>query len=426
MKKHLLIALVLFFVSEITAQVYTADSAKTRHRFAQLNLGLNFSSSPGFNYTRSFSLEEGEEKVAPNINELRFIIGGTHFWGHADFEISIPVIRREAGDNEYTALYSHGVSTSAKLYPLSIQKKAILPYLGLSFNTSNYQQLGPDSSSMGAVDYRFVPRYHGGLTAQFGDYLFGLDFALLGQNEFEYYTDEFEINKVQINPWTFGFSLKKTFDTTLAAEKSWKSGRAQALADSLGRRGELNSLNFALGFSSVLQKGSSRFNQENHPALGKHELARTVEFGLGYYFHRPDIQLNIPFRQYQSEIHAYTSTQRIQRRAVGVEALWFFADYHGFVPFIGPILSYENHQVSHRSLEVAPFEFEQNQWNYGLVLGWDIRPNQLQSLILRTNIRYLPQVKIADSESGFESIQDIIEINFIQLVLYPGRFGKFR
>lgn len=426
MKKYLIIALILFLANESQSQVYVPDSAKTRHRFAQMNLGLNFSSTPGLTYFRSFGLNEAEEMKVTNINELRLILGGTHFWGHADFEISIPVIRREAGDNEYTALYSHGVSTSAKVYPWSIKKKAFRPYLGMSFNTSNYQQLGPDSSSMGAVDYRFVPRYHGGLTAQFGDYLFGLDVSLLGQNTFDYYTEEFEINQVTVAAWTIGFSLKKTFDTTLPAEKSWKSGWAQAMSDSLGSTGELNNLSLALGFSSVLQKGTNRFNQDEHPSLGQHELARTFEFGLGYYFHRPDVQINVPYRQYSSEIHAYTSTQRIERRAVGVEALWFFADYHGFVPFIGPLVSYENHQVRHQSLSTPSFEFTQNQWNYGVVVGWDIRPNRLQSLILRTNVRYLPKVKIHSREYGFESIQDIIEINFIQLVLYPGRIGKFR
>jgi len=426
MKKLALLIFYTCLVHQVISQVYLADSAKTRQRFAQLNLGLGFTNTSAFDYTRTFGVESPVLEQSSAFNELRFIIGGTHFWGHADFEISIPVIKPGASKNTYSALYSHGVTTSAKLYPWSIKKKAIRPYVGISINSTSYQQLGPDSNSIGNIEYRFLPRYHAGLSSQFGDYIVGIDAAYLSNTDFNYYTDPININQVKLNPWTIGVSIKKSFDTTLPSERSWKSGYAQNLADSLGRRGELNGLSLAAGFSAVYQLGTSSFNQENYRALGDHRLERFIDLGLGYYWHRPDIQVNIPFRQYTSELSAFNASQNIQRMALGIEALWFFADYHGFVPFIGPSVSYETMDVEHRSLGNNDVMFRHEQISYGLVFGWDIRPNRLQSIVLRTNLRYIPNLQFSDPASGLSWDMDVLEINFIQLVIYPNRIGKFR
>ncbi|MDP4953191.1 MAG: hypothetical protein NWQ53_06070, partial [Flavobacteriales bacterium] len=198
MKKLALLILQIILVLQASSQVYLADSAKTRQRFAQLNLGLGFTSTAAFEYTRTFGVETPVLEQSTAFNELRFIIGGTHFWGHADFEISIPVIKPSANDNTYSALYSNGVTTSAKIYPWSIKKKAIRPYVGISINSTSYQQLGPDSNSIGNIEYRFLPRYHAGLSTQFGDYIVGIDAAYLSNTDFNYYTDPLNFKQIQL------------------------------------------------------------------------------------------------------------------------------------------------------------------------------------------------------------------------------------
>ena len=56
---------------------------------------------------------------------------------------------------------------------------------------------------------------------------------------------------------------------------------------------------------------------------------------------------------------------------------------------------------------------------YGLVFGWDIRLSEVDFLILRTNLRYTPDLGHKIDGKSYTSRQ--IEFNFIQLVLYPQR-----
>jgi hypothetical protein len=76
-------------------------------------------------------------------------------------------------------------------------------------------------------------------------------------------------------------------------------------------------------------------------------------------------------------------------------------------------LEVDGQQVLHDISDAKP--------GYGLVFGWDIRPNRLQSWILRTNLRWFPNLNLNVGEAGSVSF-DNIEFNFIQLVIYPGRF----
>lgn len=117
------------------AQVYV-DGGKTRHRFAQLNFGLDYrfftnSSTRAFQVSNSNNLEQFKMN---NLHETRLIIGGTHFWGHADFFIAIPVAYFGASK------FKTHVETGAKIFPWRIEKKKIRPYFGVSWLPSSYQQ----------------------------------------------------------------------------------------------------------------------------------------------------------------------------------------------------------------------------------------------------------------------------------------------
>jgi hypothetical protein len=61
----------------------------------------------------------------------------------------------------------------------------------------------------------------------------------------------------------------------------------------------------------------------------------------------------------------------------GLEFTKNIIDYHGFVPFIGPIVSYEALRFQ-EAFETGPLleEFD-NQARVGCRVGWDIRPNRI-------------------------------------------------
>ncbi|MEO1074606.1 MAG: hypothetical protein AAFX41_01430 [Bacteroidota bacterium] len=63
---------------------------------------------------------------------------------------------------------------------------------------------------------------------------------------------------------------------------------------------------------------------------------------------------------------------------------------------------------------------EGQQVGFGLTFGWDIRPNRLQSWILRTNLRWYPTLSLPVADDGDIAFGNV-EFNFIQLILYPNR-----
>jgi hypothetical protein len=84
---------ILFGITNLCySQVYTEK--QTRHRFAQLNLGFDFQSS--FGGSTKYLDAQGNMQSLNLSNSLspRFLIGGTHFWGHADFYIAIPFFQQ--------------------------------------------------------------------------------------------------------------------------------------------------------------------------------------------------------------------------------------------------------------------------------------------------------------------------------------------
>jgi hypothetical protein len=103
-----------------------------------------------------------------------------------------------------------------------------------------------------------------------------------------------------------------------------------------------------------------------------------------------------------------------------LEATKFLFDYHGFVPFVGPAISYEKLSF------IEDFEGNRTQdkqiekFGYGLTFGWDIRPNRIQTWILRTNLRWFPNLSL-EVEPGSNISFDNLEFNFIQLIIYPSR-----
>jgi hypothetical protein len=98
----------------------------------------------------------------------------------------------------------------------------------------------------------------------------------------------------------------------------------------------------------------------------------------------------------------------------------FLFDYKGFVPFLGISPSYERLQVRVSEQEGGVLVDESAELlRMGIVFGWDIRPNNIQSMILRTNLRYYPGLHVDSGNYRFHFNQ--LEFNFIQVVFYLNR-----
>lgn len=92
-------------VVDSQAQVYVEK--QTRHRFAQLTLGADIQSSFGGQTTLFDRTGQSNSIDLPSITRPRLIIGGTHFWGHADFYVAFPVASPKGNSNDYEFDWVH-------------------------------------------------------------------------------------------------------------------------------------------------------------------------------------------------------------------------------------------------------------------------------------------------------------------------------
>lgn len=406
------LVLILFMVIQknSTAQVYV-EGGNTRHRFAQLNLGADYRIYTGQpNYTHQFSSSGSLEKVPlGNQHEMRFIIGGTHFWGHADFFVAIPV-----WDISKTG-FSGNIETGARYYPWRIERNKFRPYIGTSLMPVNFKQ------GEGTTLVRTKFPLNTGITFTYKNHLLDFGFSWNYQNTNDYYFSTLTKSDFKSPPFTFSIGYKFILETTLSAEKDWQNGNTEKRTTQLASEKKLNGFTLAAGPSSAFFTKKSEHNKVNKPFIDDHKgVAVFADFGLGYYWHQPDLQLNVIWRNYTSEISAYNYSQTASRKSLGVEVFKFISDYHGFAAFIGPVISYEWLNVTDKYEETIEYTGKFQGVKPGITFGWDIRPNRLQQILLRTNLRYFPLMNVTMS-SGQKFSFDQLEFNFIQVVIYPGR-----
>jgi hypothetical protein len=384
------IALAMVIVAgAMEAQPYV-DGGETRHRFAQLTLGGDARTFPA-----------GGSTAAGALQETRFIIGGTHFWGHADFFIALPILR--SGDSDFRTR----VETGARWYPWRLESGKVRPYVGASLMGVQYEQ--GDGPRIG----RMTMPVTAGLTYQRNDHIVTLG---VGRTDYEakYPLDAVTRTDVRMHPTWISLGYTRSLETTLSAEEGWASGQTAARTERALARGLIGGFNLAVGPSSAFfLRESSHLRAVG--SAGQHLSAELFpEIGAGWYFAKPDVQVNLAFRRNSSEVAGYGYEHTARRTSVAAEAYAFLFDYQGFVPFIGP-------HVSHEWLRVeGDANGTTSRFAPGLTFGWDIRPDRLQLFTLRTALRWTPGLSVR-VEDGRRVPFDQLEFNFIQFVLYPGK-----
>jgi outer membrane protein W len=407
--------LVFVFFTNAFAQVYNPSWGKKRHRFAQLELGINQTITPNAGTTQVIN---ADGTVKPynfgTTQSTAFYIGGTHFWGHADFAVSIPLYRNGKG-------MSYGAELMAKYYPLAIESNKLRPYIGVSMAPFGYAQ--NDGGSISKVYYPILA----GLNFSNRQHQFELGLTYNYNKKFDYYISRTTLGKVELPTLMFNATYKYTLETTAGRERNWLNGKTKATTEALAKDHKLNAFSIAVGPSSAFVMSESPYVKDNTPFLGKYSVKGFLDLGLGYYFYKPDIHLNLAYRTNQATIKGYGVTNTTKRQALTLEAYKFLGDYHGFLPFIGPNISYENLSVKEQDGTKAPVLGSFKGVKAGITFGWDIRPDDLQGWILRTNLRWHPNLGVAMPD-GKKMKLDQLEFNFIQLVLYPERLwgGKLR
>lgn len=404
-----LVLILIFSCFQSSGQTYI-DGGKTRHRFAQLNAGFEFRNFPAGNSQSSLLNNSGvlETYQLKNRSQGRLIIGGIHFWGHADFFISLPIV--PIGKSEFNA----GVETGARYFPWRIEHNKVRPYMGVSLLRTEFKQ----GDGVKLIRFRYPAL--AGLVFNFRNNLLEAGGGYIFKNSFTYFNTTSSTVHVKVPDFWISIGFKLMIETTLSAENDWKSGRTKQLTDTLASKGKLNGLTFAIGPSSAFYIRPGSHNKDAHPYIDEHRSSVFPEYGIGYYFYKPDLQFNLSYRSNKSEIHAFGFSQEAKRRALTFEAFKFIFDYHGFAFFTGACASFENLYVIEKDDKNYSETLSYSGIKPAIVFGWDIRPNCLQTFYLRTNLRYFPNLNVKMSDSKNVSF-DQLEFNFIQLVIFPGR-----
>lgn len=402
----------------VNAQVYTEK--QTRHRFAQLNFGIDLQMNSG-GYTRF--LNQNGELQKLNLGSYyrpRFVIGGTHFWGHADFYVAFSFLESKQSKMSQYLLYSSGVETVFKYYPWRIEFGKVRPFVGVGMTVYGFEQenslMNQKGSLLNLVRYPFFS----GITFNWKNQLLELGVSYNYQNQSSYFISPTVSTNINLPQLHFNISYRRQLETTLSSEKNWENGRSKKVTEYLAQRGELNNWFFGIGASSSFWLKESTYNLNHREFILKYPVTVLADFSLGYYWNNLDANLNLAYRGYESSQTAFDTEQLAKRKSIGLEFNKYMGDYHGFVPFVGVIGTYEFLNFKEVSTGQDQFNLKKNNLAYGLSFGWDIRPNRLQGFILRTNLRYFPQLNLEVPQKGKINFSNL-EFNFIQLVIYPGR-----
>jgi hypothetical protein len=419
MKIFFYILFSVIFVQTASAQLYVEK--QTRHRFAQMTIGLDYQRSFG---GKTFFLNNSNELTPLTLNSLtvpRLIIGGTHFWGHADIYIAIPLGGPTQQEQSQTIRFQSGVETVFKFYPYRIQHNRLRPFIGFSLAPNYYEQQN-DLLEFGNgpnLNHTSFP-LQTGITYNRGNHLLeGTVTWNYDQKESYYLNRNIEVD---IEP-PLGYvtlSYKYLFDTTISAEEDWESGETARVTELLARKKELNRLFVGAGLSSAFWLSENSYNQSIRPYIEAYSTSIMPELSAGYYLHNPDINFSLTYRRYNTSTTAYGAIQQLKRQAFGAEITKYLFDYQGFAPFIGPYFGREELRFEEFFEQSPTFRTEEKKWSYGLTFGWDIRPNRIQSFLLRTNLRWFPSLTV-DAPQGHDIAFNAIEFNFIQFIYFINR-----
>ena len=213
--------LCIFFIQQASSQIYIEK--QTRHRFAQLNLGMDYQTNFG---GKTFYLDDQGTKQNLSLGQLhkaRFLIGGTHFWGHADFYVAIPLLYPSFEDKNQSISFTSSIETVFKYYPLRIQHNKFRPFIGLSLAPFYFEQ---DNNNLeygngSELSHTAVPVLMG-FTFNNKSHLLELGLTWNYANKQDYYISRTDIEQVITPPFYLNLSYRFMLETTASAERACK------------------------------------------------------------------------------------------------------------------------------------------------------------------------------------------------------------
>lgn len=402
------------------AQPYVAK--KTQHRFAQSYLGLNIQTIP----SSGKLFWNGSSGKFPSMYSPRLNIGGLHFWGMVDFNMNFPLVTLGdfAMDDDNELVFTPGGDLSARFYPWRMKYKKLRPYIGYS---ANEMKLTIKNEQIGKRNDLFITSSGiAGISYANNRWQFSAEIMHMFDNTRTFYSNRQNEHEYVLPKSYFSFGFVKFFEGTLQAEENKNSGLTDRIERKLRKEATLNSFSFSFAPSGAYFLKAPSFSDAQRLSLPRHKASMVWEYGAGYLFHDAKLHVGISYRDYTSVSESYDFEHLIRRYTFALEARKFFWNYNGFVPFVGPSISFERWAVGQFEGDTQVGETQRTRMiSPGIVFGWDILASPIETWVLRTNLRYYPFQRINGTD-GSKIDVDQFEFNFIQLVVYPNRLFNVR
>ncbi|MEM7106707.1 MAG: hypothetical protein AAF519_00680 [Bacteroidota bacterium] len=430
MKKSINIVFLLFWFLSAAGQsdsTYTFDYIDRSTRFAWLTLGFETFREPG---GKTGYLQNGNLQRSSFGGALtpRLTIGGIHFWGHADFYVTFPLnfvsIRNNPGGFE-TLKFSQGIETGARIYPLKLKTGRLSPFVGISFNTFNFQQLREeDDFKEGAPTFQqIVAPLEVGLTYTAGQYHLSASAYYNSIDQLNYAITPTTTGPVEIDPLSFSLRIYKYWDTDKGMRSHKVVRKLNRYYQFLENEKKLNAWYWGIGPSAAIQMSRSSYFRNNFPFLYRDRTGGFMpDLTFGRHLSKPDLNIGVSYRTVGDRLTGFETEIKVRRHSAMIEVYKSIFDWLGFVPFLGVTSSFE-----HLKADINGQQFSDTKSAIGLIAGWDIRVTKTGSSLLRTNLRWIPDLHL--EVEGEKIMFDHLEFNFIQYVHFIGRrkaYEKFK
>ncbi len=393
---------------------------KKRYSFAKSYIGVDL------NYFQSLSPSsfldaQGQVQslqrstfFTPAIN-----IGATHFWGHADFFVSIATAPIPTQKDAVANSIGFRAITGMRVFPLPLQEQTIRPYLSYKFAPIRLNQSNIEGENYRKTQVKSL--LGGGIAYQTDKIYAYAAYEFIPNSDTDIHIARNQQAASAFPSGTFSIGLNYLFESTAGSYQ-----HPSPLLDSLLRQKNTLGLFLGIGPSSSFPLQSSSYITELYSFLDDKSMPNTFpEITLGYHFSKQDFIISANFRPIRQTRNAFSFQQDIRRQSYGLEAYKFLFDYHGFAPFVGAGLLLENVQLTENDRGNTITDERHHLTSPSIVFGWDIRPNRrADTWLLRTNLRYSPLLEIEKDDKSI-SLQHL-EFNFIQLVVYPQKILKYK
>jgi len=427
MKKIISYILFVLAANSLLAQEYITEGKK-RLNFAKTYFELGGQYSPSFS-SKKISTNQNVLNVTNPASIIPYLnIGAMHFWGHADFFISIPLSQINLSKSESIDFtLNQSVVTGARFFPWAIEDKKVRPFIGASWAIVNSKQENKQNSGQ-PIFSKSKLIFDAGLVYGKGSFITRIGVNIYPNTAINYPISQTRFEQVKTPNWGAYFGLIYAIETTRSKNMDKENVRLNKFPRTSSPT--MNAIKkgdwfVGIGPSTSFMLTSSMYNNEKYPYFNKKPISNSfLDVSLGYQFNKQGIVTALSYRNPNFTNEAFGTKQSVTKSSFVLETYKFLTDYSGFTPYIGLNLAFDRIDYSEKS-STNNISISKKIVTPGITFGWDILPGKTEQwVVLRTNLRWFPFEKLDINNKIFSLNQ--LEYNVIQAVFYPSRFRNVK